>query len=38
MNENDLSYIRFGVSYFLFVCKSNHLIKSGKIAQLARIS
>jgi insertion element IS1 protein InsB len=30
MNENNLSYSRFGVSHFCLACKSENLIKSGK--------
>jgi IS1 family transposase len=32
MRENSPSCIRFGVSHFCPVCKSEHLIKSGKTA------
>jgi insertion element IS1 protein InsB len=32
MNENNPSCSRFGVSHFCPVCKSIHLIKSGKTA------
>jgi len=32
MKEKDISCIRFGVGYFCPVCKSEHLIMSGKTA------